>query len=252
MEDKVINNLNLSKKLGVSHPTVGRWVDDAVEGKNNLQIVKHLNKYQVVENDHNTAELLRLKEKAVKYRSKSTFQTIPVHKEIYDLLNQSQLIELFHNLDKLHTIPLKFTHLGEGAHLWNKLSILTPNDKLYVNQSKALLEDNLSYILAKISKFEVVHVIDIGGGNGDLNRILIQKCKENKLKIKYTSLSASSQQHGILNANLKKWFPDLEITKLKGDIEQDSLRDILFQSSLNDQKVCNLITGLDFFANNYL
>jgi uncharacterized SAM-dependent methyltransferase len=252
MEEKVINNLNLSKKLGVSHPTIGRWVDDATEGKNNLQIVKYHNKYQVVENDHNTAELSRLKEKAVKYRSKNTFQTILANSAIYQILSSTQLIELIYTLEKQRKIPLKFTCLDQGAEYWHQSNNLSANDKLYINQTNSLLLQNLDYIWAKIAGYENLCVIDIGSANGVLNKLLLDRCEAQKINLHYTALNLSSQSLGILKNNLQKWYPGLKITTLVGDIEQDSLRDILFQNRLKHPNSCNLITGLDSLANNLL
>ena len=45
MQESPLKNLKIAKILGVSHPTIGRWINEAYEKKNNLQIVESKNRF---------------------------------------------------------------------------------------------------------------------------------------------------------------------------------------------------------------
>ncbi|MEM1312420.1 MAG: hypothetical protein AAGF07_03070 [Patescibacteria group bacterium] len=249
MDQKAINNLNLSKKLGVSHPTIGRWIDDATEGKNSLQIVEHNGRYRVAENSHNYAELMRLKEKAIKYRSKSNFQTIYASNEIYDILSHTQLIELICSLEYKYTIPGKFTYFKSDAEFTSSLQKQSLNSS---KQTKILLEQSLEYIWNKICQYEGVNIVNIGLIPDVLHSLIIDRCLIHNKKIRYVSLGLNHNSQEVLKNSLERKYPNLEIDIQIGDVEKNGLRDVMFQNRLEYPESCNLITGLDVAANNLL
>ena len=118
MSTKLIKNYTVSKKIGIAHPTIARWVDNALKNENNLQIGEKKGRYFIIDNDHNWAEIDRLKEKALKFRNKKSFEHIDAPDILYKIFDEAQLIDIISSIETYHEIPLRYSFYNEGAFWW--------------------------------------------------------------------------------------------------------------------------------------
>ena len=241
MDIKIIRNYTVSKQLDVAHPTVARWVEAALNKENNLQLHQVNNKYFIIDNQHNKAEMLKLKKNSEKYRNKIAFEKISVNEGLKDILNESQIIELITSLENHKTIPLKFAYLNGGAKLWDEYVRSMINNKDYhLDETNRLLETSLNYFAFRLNNFEQVNIIDIGPGNGYTIKPLIDVL-QTQTKINYTSIDLSQEIQSILTKNMAEWYPDIPLNNIVADIEQILIRDLLFNNKLKNPNSCNVL-----------
>jgi len=236
-----MRNYTISKQLGVAHPTVARWVEAALNKENNLQLHQVNNKYYIIDNLHNEAEMLKLKTNAEKYRNKIAFEKLVVSEDLKDILNESQIIELITSLENNGSIPLKFAYLNGGAKYWDMYVREKINDSdYYLDEISSLLVTSLDYFAFRLKEFEQVNIIDVGPGNGYTIKPLID-ILQRQAKINYTSIDLSKEIQNILTINMKEWYPNIEVNNIVADIEQILIRDLLFNNKLKNRKSCNIL-----------
>jgi uncharacterized SAM-dependent methyltransferase len=241
MDIKTMRNYTISKQLGVAHPTVARWVEAALKKENNLQLHQVNNKYYIIDNLHNEAEMLKLKTNAEKYRNKIAFEKLVVSEDLKDILNESQIIELITSLENNGSIPLKFAYLNGGAKLWDEYVKSMINNKDYhLDETNSLLETSLNYFAFRLKDYEQVNIIDIGPGNGYTIKPLID-ILQTQAKINYTSIDLSKEIQNILTKNMLEWYPNIEVNNIVADIEQILIRDLLFNNKLKNPNSCNVL-----------
>lgn len=241
MNIKTIRNYTISKQLGVAHPTVARWVEAALKKENNLQLHQVNNKYYIIDNLHNEAEMLKLKTNAEKYRNKIAFEKITASEDLKDILNESQVIELITSLENKKSIPLKFTYLNGGAKLWDLyVKKMVNNTDYYLDEISSLMGTSLDYFSFRLKDYEKVNIIDIGPGNGYTIKPLIDALKT-QAQINYTSIDLSQEIQNILTKNMLQWYPDISVNNIVADIEQILIRDLLFNNKLKNPNSCNVL-----------
>lgn len=238
----VFKNTEIAREYNVSDPTVMNWIQAAIEGKNNLQLTKVKEKFKIIVNEHNQAELLRLSKISFTYRNKIQKSTVAVNPELYKILNESQIIELINELKTNKQIPLKFSYLNEGADLWDKYVDENLKNGIYVEAdiNDQLVSQSYAFLMAKIAGFKKVNVIDLGSGNAyPLKNLLLEFNQKNILN-KYIAVDISLDLAKIAEKNVKSWLPNLSAGTFIHDFERYDISDTLFENKLKDN-VVNLI-----------
>ncbi|MEM1312193.1 MAG: class I SAM-dependent methyltransferase, partial [Patescibacteria group bacterium] len=235
-------NAEIAREFKVSKTTVTRWLESAIDGKNNLQINQSDKKVQVYKNEHNFAELLKLKEEGVKYKTSTSYKEVSPKKEFYEIFNYKEQVELVNLLSTKKVIPLKYSYFGEGADMWNQSYENSLNQSTYpvVKNTEELLAISYSTILKKISKFKSINIVDVGPGNGFPLKTLITRLLIDGVTIKnYVAVDISNRMLDIVEKNVRSWFDKkIDFRRYKKDIEHDTLFDLLFENK--DQNTLNL------------
>ncbi len=242
MKQEFWKNSALAKKLGVSHTSIARWIEEATNKNNNLQLVKTDGRQYILDNDHNEAELLQLKAKAFKYRNKIGYERIEVDSELYTALNYSQLVELITSLENQRKIPLKFSYLNAGAKAWHQfVQANSQNGRSYMSETNILIETNLEAILYRLKSYNLVNIVDVGPGDGHTTKPIIEKLLTEGLEVRYNGIDVSPKMNEILAEEMKFLLPETNISIEIGDMDYLVIRDKLFNSKLNYANSCNLI-----------
>lgn len=252
MSSKYIKNIHISKKYGVSRPTVGKWLENAIEQKNNLQVANQNGRYFIIDNKHNTAELARLKDKGVKYRNKIGFEEITPSADFYKTFNEHQIIEIISDLEFNKSIDMKYSYFGEGAELWKSYFdqfVLADNNVLKIQQE--LFRTIFEYLKIRTREFGTINLVDLGPGNGYPVKDLIEMLLSNGFKVTYTGIDISKDMLAIASQNIKTWFPDVKQFQIEQDFEEFNIRNNLFRNSLTDPNSCNLVLFLGSTIGNF-
>jgi uncharacterized SAM-dependent methyltransferase len=168
-------NSRIAKELGVNRTTIGNYIQDAVEGKNNLQTYRINNAVKLIDSPHNRLELRRLVEEGKKFRPTSSQKSLVVGQDFYNLFDDESQFEIIRDLEIEKQIDLKYYYYKQGASVWNT----AVNNKVsqITIEIEGLLKKSLSLILShfKDCKF---NLIDIGCGNGQPADIIIETSQD--------------------------------------------------------------------------
>jgi hypothetical protein len=239
----VYKNSEVSKKFGVSPSTVTLWVQNAIQGKNNLELVEAgINRYNIKMSLNNQNEILKLKKQGLKYRPSINHMLIRPDPKLYEIFSDSQLVEIVTDLEEDKKIPSKFSCFDEGAQYWN--DVVLKSKLSYIELEDELLKINLPLINQKLKKFSQVNIIDIGFGNGLPCLPVIKYLKEQKKKLTYTGFAQSERSQKIMSENLKQYFDPEGFQTKVADIDYDVIRNTLFMNKAKSPNSCNLILFL--------
>lgn len=245
-----IKNIRVSQKYGVSRPTVGKWVENAIAGKNNLQLTFQNGRKYIVDNRHNMAEIQRLKEHGVKYRNKVAFETVTPEDKFYKIFNTREIIDLTTSLEFNRTIPLKYSYYNKGAEHWSKYSNYVQKQANSNAKHASLLADSSKgYISYLLKDYRKINIIEIGPGNGSSAGKFITLFSNLEKDVSYTAVDISEKMLQIATQSISEVFTNIDIQTVKFDIEDDNLKQLLFNPGAEPDS-CNLILFLNHSLGN--
>jgi SAM-dependent methyltransferase len=230
-------NTEIANTFNVSKTTVTRWLESATDGKNNLQIDKRDKKVYVLKNEHNYAEMKKLKEEGMKYKGSTNYVEVSPKPEFYEIFSTREQIEIINLLNTKKTIPLKFSYFGKGADMWNEFYLNSLKHGIYdeITFTDQLINQVTDFLMSRVKNYSKVNIIDIGTGNGYPLKNLIEKMISNKIMGKYIAVDISEAMLEIAGKNINTWFDKKVVfVKYKRDIENDILSDILFENKDKD------------------
>jgi uncharacterized SAM-dependent methyltransferase len=238
-----LKNSHIAKLYNISRPTVGKWIIAAKNNDNLLELVEIDGVEYIIDSKHNHKEIENLKYKGGKYRNKIGYELLIPDKKIYNIFNESQVIEMITSLKTNKIIPLKFTYFDIGAEMWDNYvnEDLKNKDYSYNREQEILIKSTLDYLKLKIDSYSKINIIDIGTGNGYISRSVIDKVISLNKDIKYTGVDISSSMIEILKKNLNEWYPNLKASFEVADIDYAVLRDLLFFNKHDSENSCNLV-----------
>ncbi len=237
----------IARKYNITRATVGRWVEQAIQDKNSLQVEMVNKKVRVLDNPHNDAVLATLSSSAQKYKSHVFAKETTVESIFYDLYDEEERVEIFNDLQYKKQIKHKFVY--KKPQYWDnfyKLGI-SPVSKANSELSENAI-NNYFYLLPEKTK---INVIDIGPGNGyPVKNLLTQLQKQNRFG-RYVGIDISSGMLRIDEQNLRAWFPDLDMKFFARDAENARFGKIFLDNkSLSEtEEAQNLILYINGLCN---
>jgi uncharacterized SAM-dependent methyltransferase len=243
-------NTEIATKFKVSNSTVGEWVKGARAGKNNLQIRKYRNKDRILINEHNEAEMARLKEKGVKYKTQANMKKVMPNKKFYSTFTGQQIFDIISSIETHNEIPLQYAYLGEGASYWHSYVNKSFREKEDVNASNTvtnaeeMLKLAKDIILKELTQGYKLNIIDIGVGDARPVRFIIEELTKLDLIKSYVAIDISPELLEIAEENLKTWFgKDFPVISVVKNFNVDSIQDVVYENltDKNDDNVINLI-----------
>jgi len=232
-------NTNIADLYNVSKGTVTNWINGSQENKNNLQLTKVNNKFRIVKNTHNEAEIARLRQIGEIHKNKSFHSVVTPDPLFYKIFNEEQVIEIINSLETPNIIPLKFRYLNEGAKLFDKMVLdgLEQGYFPYPDKESNLLSQSLNTIQEKIKNYDKVNIIDIGPGNGLVVKDLISYLLESNKINKYIAVDLSKEMIEVCKTNLTSWFPNLNFQSEIHDIEKEPVDKICFKAKNENSQI---------------
>ena len=251
MATKLLKNAQIAEEYGIFRGSVGNWVKSALAKENHLQLEMSNGKWYIIDNQHNRSELINLRDRAKKYKNKSTYQKITANPKLYDIFNYANLVELITKLEDDKIIPLKFSYLDRGADIWSDFLNDTVNtNEYYALQGNKLMNDSLTYIKDLMGEYDTINIVDVGCGNGITLQPLFNSLLQNGFKINYTGIDISARMLEIAKTNLNTWYPQIEVKTEIGDMDYVVIREKLFSNKLQHPNSCNLVLFLGYTIGN--
>jgi uncharacterized SAM-dependent methyltransferase len=223
-------NTDVATKYKVSNSTVGEWIKGSRAGKNNLQVRKYRNKDRILESEHNEAEMMRLKEEGVKYRTSHAVKYTEPKKEFYDIYNENDILEILNGIKTRSRIDDKFYYFD--SNLWDKVVSETQIPGLSTSNASY---DNVLNNKYYVSKSGYCNLVDLGPGNGAPVTYFIDRMGPDNCR-SYTSVDASEQMLALNKANITKKYPKIHYRSYQINIEQSNFSSIFLESLSEDTK----------------
>jgi SAM-dependent methyltransferase len=220
-------NSDISNKYKVSLPTVKRWIENALEGLNDLKLESVRGKYRVIKSVHNDSIMDKLQEQGLIYRNKSTYSKVSVSEKFYEVFSEENELEIIYNLQNRLEVPLKFTYMNGGAKIWEKIAkngTKTGVSKAFHTTPK-LLEMVLPYV-ESISDKRKINLIDLGPGDAVNSKAFLGHLNETGLLSSYTAVDISQEMLDIARNNVQKWYSNVNYREFVVDYENDNIGDV--------------------------
>lgn len=233
---KYYKNVEIADKYNVSEVTIVKWVQDAKNNKNNLQLELFNKKLRVLDNEHNHAELTRLTTEGKKYRTGVSYRKVQPTKEFYKTFDIEEQIEIINDLRYRQEVNIKFYYKNGGAEMWDY--DYKHSDSKMLSSTQTILNNTISD-LKFISENKKINLIDIGCGNGYHTKPLLEQLDLSR----YVAVDISKEMIEICKNNIKKWRPDLEFGQYICDIESSRFGKIFLDNHTNDVLNLVLFTG---------
>jgi len=166
-------NVEVAKIYNVSNVTVLNWIEAALEKRNQLQLHLVKNKYKILKNDHNYAEMERLKNKGLVHRNKIHALHTKINPDFYEFLTDSEIIQIFHDLEYKKSIDSKYKLYGPGGDALGKY--LQEHADFSLKETRDLINTNYGYIVSQVEEGKKVNLIDIGLGYIEATVLLATK-----------------------------------------------------------------------------
>jgi len=168
------------------------------------------------------------------------FTDVHVKDELYETLDESQILFLINSLKIKKEIPHKYSFIGQGAQCWDEAYKQQSRSITYgTSEEQELLDITINSLSKYIANYDAVNVIDIGSGNfAPAYPTVLRMEKANKLN-KYICIDISKS---IIEITKSKFCLDFPIEKFEShilDIEINSIQNDLFANQ-KDPKCINI------------
>lgn len=244
-----LKNAAIAKKYQVSDPTVGKWIKLAQQGSNNLELKKVKDRYYIIDNDINHQVLRFLAEKGSKYRNKIGYEKVSPDSEIYQIFNESQLIDLITTLKK-GILNSKFTFFGKTNRLWQKYITESLQKETEINEN---IHSSIDYIRTRLKGFDSVNVVNFFPESNYSATILLNQLNKGNKKIHYQVIHESPEMIQYLQKDMRANYPDLQQDYLLGTFNNDVLRNLLYKNKQSSEsKSCNIVLFLELVLGNHI
>lgn len=221
---------DLAKQFSVSVRTVHNWIEAAKSAKLNLSLHEAGNKLYIANTAKNISVITQLIASRKKYRNTKAVKVVAPSPEFYTIYSQEQIHDIATNLEIHHEIPRQYNYMNGGADHWNAYaeSLAKGEDSNVINSTIKLLDTNQQYLDDLLSQYKKVNVVDIGVGNAQPTRGLLERLILQGKMGRYIALDISPSILQIAQRNIAEWFG--EQIKFEGhecDINYDRFSDLL-------------------------
>lgn len=228
----IYKNIEIHKEFRVSNTAVGRWIEAAKKGKNNLQLKETKpGVFKILRNEHNRSELLRLKVEGEKNKNSMNLKVTEPHSAFYTTFDEHEITEIIRDLDKRREIEYKFTFKDGGAQMWDKFynDAVEKGDYPTPKRTLNLLYRSIDLIAQHITKNAQINIIDIGCGNSHPLKGFIELLSKRFKINRYIAIDISQEILDFSKKNMENWFPNLPYFSHKMDIERFWLGDLIYE-----------------------
>jgi SAM-dependent methyltransferase len=253
---RYFTNLELAKKFGLSSNTIGYWIEDAVEGKNELQVrevkMKTVDRmiYKIISNEQNLRELNRLYEKGRKSQNMVNLHKVSLNQSDIKVFSEDTISQILNAIEEGY-IPLKFTYMNGGAKEWNEFVIEGYKTNLYptTKRTEILLASIYKNLRLLNPEKKKINIIDVGCGNFLPVSKFVNNLEMDGLLNKYIGVDISSEMLEIAKDNALKNVPEGKIVIETSDFESSNL--IHLSNLYKDENVFNIFLFLGGTIGNY-
>ncbi|MFC8362019.1 L-histidine N(alpha)-methyltransferase [Streptomyces griseorubiginosus] len=254
MADLYYSNQNLADTYHVHVSTVYNWIEDAKQGKLNLELIERNGRSYVRKSTSNIATIEQLAKERKKFRPRRAVKEVRPRPEFYETYNEGQIYDMLTNLETYGEVDFEYSYFDGGAENWDSYAqrLAAEDTSNSLTGTVELLDMSASYLDKIIESYDRVNIVDIGVGNALPVRGLLQHLTDQKKLGRYIALDISRKMLDIAERNIKDWFEgtvDFEGYEL--DINRERFGHLLAEDYLRGERVANVVLFLGGTPNNF-
>jgi uncharacterized SAM-dependent methyltransferase len=163
------------------------------------------------------------------------YRTVKPSSEFYSSFSEEEVLEIISSLEFKKEIPLKYSYKGRGAKIWDDFYVkyIIPRWYRTSNVEIDLLRENFEWINNHLKNCDQFNVVDVGAGNSYPVKAFIDRLNKLGRINKYIALDISEELLDLSKKNFHKWFPFIDFTSYKIDIENSCLPKIYSKNQAN-------------------
>lgn len=234
-------------KYSITAVTLNKWIKDAQNKKNGLELKAINKKYRILNNPHNLLVLDDLKSKSQKYRNKVTKKTYQVGDSFYSSFNHHERIEVYKSLGLKKEINLKYFYKNSGAKYCD--SYYQSKNNYIKDKVNSLLDNSIDDLNYYTGGKHFLNLIDLGPGNGYPAKEILDSSLSKRIK-KYIAVDISQSINEIALNNINTWYPKLPTQSYIRDFEYDKFGDVFIEHKDISRDEANIILFLGSTLNN--
>jgi hypothetical protein len=249
-------NTEIAKEFKISSVTVGRYIENSLNGANNLQLIYVRGKPRIKRNEFNFNVIKNLTSNEARFKNKGIINHCKLDKSIYKIFNKKQILEIISNLESKKYFPIKYAYMVNEKELWPNYSDSTD---ILLDQKKSLqsnLEDQILYI-KKIanSKGKKLNIIQLGTSYKHISKEFINSFYEDSLINGYIVVDMNQEALDIEIEEIIKFIPKDKIRRIQYDFERSYCKNFIYEEintlENNGEDTFNLFLSLGTNLSNY-
>jgi len=244
---KYFKNTEAAAIYKVSEKSVRNWIAAAITGKNKLELLDHNGRHYIANTAKNDVVMSELAAHGQRYRNMLSRKIVVPRLEFYSTYTDSQVLNIFSNLDIHREIPLQYTYFEDGAthfDLYNK-RLLNERTMNTLNATEDLMVSNFQMIDYLLRDFDRINIVDLGVGNAYAVRSLLEHLIQKEKLGKYVGVDISQEMLDIAESNIKNWFGDsVPVENQVSDLNYDRFGHFLANNPFIDEKSVNIVLML--------
>lgn len=166
-------------------------------------------------------------------------------------LTERQQYELLAAISARGEIPVKFAYLGEGAERWDAIHDTPEYGGNVTNEEAQLLSTHFKSFLRAFDGAKGINLVDLGCGSGLPAIGILRQLAEEGFTVNYVPVDLSREMLALASKNVKQVFPQVNITEVLIDFENESLTSKLLDIK-QKTKLPNLMVNLGNTLGNYV
>ncbi|MDB9314625.1 L-histidine N(alpha)-methyltransferase [Spirulina sp. CS-785/01] len=156
--------------------------------------------------------------------------------KFYHLFSGQEINNLVQHIQNYQTIPFKWFYRGKIIENWQQIIQKQKQAAFSTLKSDArFLKEGLLWIDKQQELTEPLTIVDIGVGNAEPVKTLVDILTKAGLLTQYIAIDISREMLSLAETNLKNWFPDLTFLGYQGDLETQSVLEIINPEKLAPQ-----------------
>jgi uncharacterized SAM-dependent methyltransferase len=200
--------------------------------------------------------LEKLADKGKKYRNNLHQKVVTPKPEFYKVYNTRQVLDIISDLNIHREIPQQYSYFDGGAHNWVDWVEKMKREKTSnaLNGTVELIQSNLSALDQLLLERDRVNIIDLGVGDAQPVRLLLEYLLDKKLLNRYIALDTSQSMLDVAEENINDWFKGK--VKFEGhvrDIRYERFDDLLLPDALGEDydRIINIVLFLGGTRSNF-
>jgi len=248
-------NRELAYTYHVSDRTVRNWIDKAREGKLPLELETVGSNSYVSKTSGNIKVIEGYVAKYKNRRPHHVLKAVSPKPKFYKLFTQAQIYDIVRNLEMHHEIPRQYNYFDGGATRWDEYvkGLGSQDDANLLNRTVELISENQGYLDKRLDACKMVNVVDVGVGNAQPAKNLLQHLLDQGKLARYIAIDISAEMLEIARHNIKEWFGgSVHCETYEMDVTHERFANILAEDYLKEdvQGTSNIILFLGGTADN--
>ncbi len=245
-------NTELASEFSISSVSIGRYIEQAVNGGNKIQVINVRGKFRIKRNDFNYNVIKELTSDEKRFKNKGIQNTYHVNQDLYSIFNKKQLLEILSNLENKKYIPLKYAYFTSQKDWWPNNSVEKDSNLHQQESLHSNLMDQLFYIKNYCKELDCkLNIIQMGTSYKNISKDFINDLVKNNLIHSYiiVDLNANSLESEV--NELHKILDKSQVKMIHYDFERSYCKNFIYEelNSHYDEKVKTLNLFLSLGAN---